>query len=79
VIEWLRAVNAEVEYVAVPPLVSEPVPSVVVPSRKVTVPLGVPPLEVTVAVKVTEAFNGDGLSEEATEVEVGAVFTVNWT
>jgi hypothetical protein len=38
------------------PLVSVPVPSVVLPSMKVTVPLGVPtpaPLAVTVAVRLT--------------------------
>ena len=70
-IEWLPPVNAEVAYVAVPPLFSVPVPSVVVPSMKVTVPPGVPALEVTVAVKVTEAPKVDGFSEEATEVEVG--------
>ena len=43
----------DVEKVATPEE-SVPLPSVVVPSRKVTVPLGVPePLGVTVAVKVT--------------------------
>ena len=34
-------------------LLSVPVPSVAAPSLKVTVPVGVPPVEVTVAVKVT--------------------------
>ena len=47
---WLPALSAEVLNVAVVPLMV-PVPSVVVPSLKVTVPVA--PL-VTVAVKVTE-------------------------
>jgi hypothetical protein len=76
VIEWLPPVNAEVAYVAVPPLFSVPVPSVVVPSMKVTVPPGVPALEVTVAVKVTEAPKVDGFSEEARDVVVGPGLTV---
>ena len=39
------------------PLVSVPVPNVVLPSMKVTLPVGVPPpdAEITVAVNVTES------------------------
>ena len=37
------------------PLLSVPVPSVVEPFLKVTVPVGVPPDDVTVAVKVTDS------------------------
>ena len=58
------------------PLLSAPVPSVVVPSLKVTVPVGVPPVEVTVAVKVTAAPKVDGFRDEASEVELLACFTV---
>ena len=55
----------DVENVATPPALRVPVPIVVAPSRKVTVPVGVPPGPVTVAVKVTdwpkvEGFGVDG-------------------
>ena len=46
------------------------VPKVVLPSLKVTVPVGVPPLEVTAAVKVTDWLNTEGLAEELTVVVV---------
>lgn len=75
VIEWLATDKVEVLKVALP-LLSVPVPSVVEPSLKVTVPVGVPPLDVTVAVNFTEAPNVDGFSEDATEVELVAAFTV---
>jgi len=64
-----------VENVALP-LASVPVPTVVVPSLKATVPLGVPPVEVTVAVNVTAPPNGDGFSDDATAVELAACFTI---
>lgn len=48
-----------------------PVPNVVTPSMKVTVPLGVPaPDGVTVAVNVTDWPNTDGFREEVTAVVV---------
>jgi hypothetical protein len=73
VIECDSAARAEVLYVAVP-LLSEPVPMVVFPSLKVTVP---PAVEgATVAVKVTDAPTVDGFAEEATVVVVFAWFTV---
>ena len=50
------------------PLLSVPVPSVVAPSLKVTVPVGVPPVEVTVAVNVTAAPNVEGFRDEANAV-----------
>lgn len=54
-----------------------PVPSTVVLSMKVTVPLGIPPAEgVTVAVKVTDWPNVEGFREELTAVVVAALFTV---
>jgi hypothetical protein len=49
---------------------------VVEPFLNVTVPVGVPPLEVTVAVKVTAWPDFDGLSDEVSEVELLALFTV---
>lgn len=58
------------------PLLSVPVPNVVEPFLKVTVPVGVPPLEVTVAVKVTDWPEVDGLREEVSEVELLALLTV---
>jgi len=61
--------------VAVPPD-SVPVPSVVVPSRNVTVPVGVPVpggTTATVAVKVTDCPKTGGLADEATVVVVLAL------
>lgn len=54
VMECVPTVSVEIVKVALPPLFSVPVPSVIVPSRKVIAPVGVPlPVEVTVAVNVT--------------------------
>jgi len=50
------------------PLLNEPVPSVVVPSLNVTVPVAAD--GVTVAVKVTDEPNADGFAEEETLVDV---------
>jgi hypothetical protein len=47
----------------------------VAPSRNVTVPVGVPPDDVTVAVKVTDWPDVDGLMELANAVEVLALTT----
>ena len=58
--------------VATPEPLSVPVPSVVAPSLNVTVPLGVPPLPVTVAAKVTACPNVLGFGDEVRVVEVGA-------
>ena len=61
------------------PALSVPVPSVVAPSLKVTVPVGVPApgaVAATVAVKVTACPNTDGLAEEESAVVVLAMFTV---
>ena len=75
-IEWAPSVNVEVAKVAFP-LLRAPVPSVVVPSLNVTVPVGVPAVEdFTVAVKVTELPKVEGFNEEVTEVEVATLFTV---
>lgn len=52
--------------------------SAVAPSENVTVPLGVPPplVGVTVAVKVTELPNVDGLTDDVMLVDVGAAVIV---
>ena len=49
---WLPAPSAEMAKVATP-ADSVPVPMIAAPSLNVTVPSGVPPIEVTVAVNVT--------------------------
>ena len=70
--------NVEVAKVAVP-LLSGPVPKVVAPSLKVTVPVGVPEPgadAVTVAVKVTDCPNTDGFCELMTAVVLPPWFTV---
>src|SRR5437588_345974 len=69
---WLPADRLDVETEAVP-LASVPVPKLTPPSRKVTVPPGVPTagLEaVTVAVKVVDWPNTVGFTEEETVVTV---------
>src|SRR5947199_39812 len=66
VIEWPPAASAVVVTDAVP-LASVPTPSDVVPSRKVTVPVGTPAsgtLEATTAVKVTACPAVEGLADE---------------
>jgi hypothetical protein len=60
-------------YVAFP-LLSVPVPRVVVPSLKVTVPVAAE--GDTVAVKVTDVWYVEGFSDDATVVVVLALFTV---
>jgi hypothetical protein len=55
VTECVPTVSVEIVKVALPPLLRVPMPSVVVPSRKLTAPVGVPlPPDVTVAVNVTD-------------------------
>jgi hypothetical protein len=71
--------RVEVVNVAWPEPLSVPVPSVVAPSLKVIVPVGVPlpgALTVTVAVKVTDCPDTDGLADELREVVVLALVTV---
>ena len=60
-------------YVAFP-LVMLPVPSVVLPSLNVTVPVAV--VDETVAVKVTDEPYADGFKDEANVVVELALFTV---
>ena len=62
-------VNAPVPNVATPPPLSVEVPSVAAPSLKVTVPVGVPPALVTVAVNITLCPTTLGLSDDATATD----------
>ena len=54
------------------PLLSVLVPRTVVPFRKVTVPVGVPPEDETVAAKVTLLPNTEGFTEETNCVVVAS-------
>src|SRR5262245_22535192 len=80
VIECEPTPNAEVLNVACPPL-RVPDPSVAAPSLKVTDPLGVPlpgALALTVAVKVTDWPDTEGLLDETTVVVVFAGLFVSF-
>ena len=76
VIECVPAASDETEMNALP-LANVALPSVVEveASEKITVPLGVPDVEVTAAVRVMLSPKVDGLSEETSEVVVVARFT----
>ena len=58
------------------PLVSATVASGVAPLLNVTLPVGTPAVEETVAVKVMLALALDGLDDDVTAVVVGASVTV---
>jgi len=73
---WLPAESAAAVKAAVPEPLTVVVPSDVVPSKKVTVPVGVPAELMTDAVKVTELAKTLGLLFEATAVALAALFTV---
>ena len=75
VIECVAADSALVEYVATP-LVMVLVAKAAAPSKKVTVPDGVPTPDVVVAVKVTEVPNIDGFNEEPSAMATFALLTV---
>ena len=62
--------------VAMPKESSAPVPRLVAPSRNVTVPVGMPAGELTVAVKVTGWPKVDGFAEEIAVTVVAPLFTV---
>src|SRR5438093_9233709 len=57
---WFPSASDDVVKVAWPDAFSVPVPSVVAPSLNVTVPVGTPPAEVTVAVNVTDPPGTEG-------------------
>ena len=76
--EWLPRLRLEVENVALPEEFRAWVPSVVVPSLKLTPPVGmaVPgELAATVAVKVTFWLCFTGLRDETTAMVVPSLFT----
>src|SRR5271165_6006969 len=74
--EWLPTLSAPVLNVATPPT-NVTVLRLVAPSLNVTVPAGVPVvLDFTVALNVTDCPNEDGFTEDATNAEVAALFTV---
>ncbi len=62
--------------VAMPEESSVPVPRLLAPSRNVTVPVGMPAGELTVAVKVTGWPKTLGFAEEIAVTVVAALFTV---
>src|SRR5260370_18458284 len=62
---------------AMPEESSVPVPRLVAPSRNVTVPVGMPAGELTVAVKVTGWPKGDGFAEDTRTGVVAGLITVN--
>ena len=65
------AESAAVLKAATPALFKVPVPRLVLPSQKTTVPVGVPPLPLTAALKVTRLPATAGLAEELTTTVVG--------
>jgi len=80
VTECAPAASDEVVKLAEPPA-NATVPSAVVPSLNVTLPVGVPTpgaTTLTVVLKVTAWPNTDGLSEELTVVAVFAGLIVSW-
>ncbi|GAC1515371.1 MAG: hypothetical protein NVS1B11_32290 [Terriglobales bacterium] len=72
---WLPTGSEDVLKLAVPVLSRAPVPRAVVPDLKVTVPVGVPETELTVAVNVTNCPNAEGFSDEAIALVVLALLT----
>ena len=72
----MPTVSEEVVNVAAPVESRVAVSTVDAPSRKMTVPVGVPDVALTVAVKVTACPNTVGFLEEARDVVALVVFTV---
>ena len=70
VIECVPTVRLDVPHWALPEARATAAHSVLEPSLKVTVPVGVPELAVTIAAKVTALANVDGLGSACSEVEV---------
>ena len=72
---WVPTTNADVERMALPPL-RVPVPILVPFFSKVTVPVGVPRVELTMQVKVIVCKYCDGLAEATIVVVVTPLLTV---
>src|SRR2546426_545307 len=70
---WVSADSTDIDNVAWPVPSSVPEPIVVIPSLKVTFPVGVPPELVTVAVSVTGWEKTDGLRLDAVLVVVSEI------
>lgn len=75
-IEWAptdsdEMIKRPLRVVADPVVSRLEVPMTMEPSRNVTVPVGVAPLDVTVAVNVTDNAYAEGFSEESSVVVVG--------
>jgi hypothetical protein len=68
----------ETERTATPLELSVDEPSVVLPSRNFTAPVGVPDDAVTVAVKVTVWLCVEGFGDEVSEVEVAIKLMTVW-
>src|SRR6516164_2981198 len=76
---WLPTVSVDVMNVACPLSSSEAVPTVVAPSLKLTVPVGVPPLPLTVTAKLTgwPYVLGFGVEDDVMLAAAGATFWVS--
>jgi len=74
--ECVPTAREAVVSVAMPEESSVPVPRLLAPSRNVTVPVGMPAGELTVAVKVTGWPKTLGFAEEIYATVVEALFTV---
>jgi hypothetical protein len=75
VMEWGEPADEseEAAKAALPEVFNVAVPRLLLPSKRVTVPVGTPPLPLTVAVKVTRLPAAAGFCEEATVVVLGLV------
>jgi hypothetical protein len=73
--EWGEppADSAVVVKLAMPELFKVPMPRLMAPSLKTTIPVGMPPLPLTVAVKVTPLPASAGFCEDVTDVVLGPI------
>jgi hypothetical protein len=78
VIEWAPTLSVDVDTLAIPLLSDCGDPIAVVPSMKVTLPVGLPVPErgATIAANVTEVPGADGLELDVSEVVVARCVTV---
>ena len=79
-IGWDPAASVDVVYVAEPAF-SALEPNCTEPSRKATVPVGVPAADVTLTVKVTGVDTSDGLADDVTGLRIATglvIVNVPW-
>ena len=76
---WLPGVEKETVSVATPLELRVAEPRTVVPSMKVTVPLGVPEVELAVAVRTVLAFTLTGFTELVSVRVVAKVWTTSFS